>query len=136
MRASRAAACTEPRTADGVTITDASGPGESDRYWDRMHLSWRYVDVFEDAVRGTGSTCVGIWHSHPEGDSGEPSDADIAMFASGLRHYRADAFYGLIYTTEAGAVYPGLDAWVVRDDDNREIWEPCRLIREEWRSKL
>jgi len=64
------------------------------------------------AIRATGATLMGIYHSHPKG-SGEPSARDIA------EAYYPDVAYVIAATDAAGAVK--VRAFSIRDGAAREI---------------
>ena len=106
------------------TITRATGPGPTvQRRRNTMRFDW-LVDLQQQAGN---DACLGLWHSHPNGDTGRMSRTDIDTFR-GLRSklYRPlDRLIAIIVepsdprlrTSRKGWTNPRLTAWLIGAHD-------------------
>jgi proteasome lid subunit RPN8/RPN11 len=106
-----------------VTITRATGPGKKA---ERGKFRLKIDDVMSHNWEIEDSVEVGLWHSHPNGDS-RPSRADRMAWLSGFarcgKETKLGAYAALIFSDpeETNWVNPQVHGWVL---DVRENGDP------------
>src|SRR5207244_3811778 len=117
------------RTAAGVRIDDACGPGNALRQPGRMTVDWDYYARFERTQREDGQQWrhVGDYHAHPQGSDAMPSAADLRTWADALDHVASDVYVGVILTTVSATSPLRWAAWVVSREGDHTVYERAAL---------
>jgi proteasome lid subunit RPN8/RPN11 len=116
------------RAADGsLEITDASGPGGSER---GLHFIRHELAAFEryaGARTHTGARLLGSWHTHPDGDPA-PSETDLKAWAAALDNYvQGGESVGMIVTESPGSPYMRVHCWTTTVRGGETITEPAHV---------